>query len=107
MGALVEKGLNLALRGVDRLSGKLEDVGRGGGAVTGAATGGLKALAAKKNPVWGAVKGAIGGLSTKTKVLIVLSLVLALLLGPVILVLLLLALVVVAVVAAVRSGPSG
>jgi hypothetical protein len=63
----------------------------------------LKALGAGANPVWGAVKGAIGGLSTKTKVLIVLALVLGLLLGPVALVVVLLALLVFAVVAAVRT----
>ena len=56
--------------------------------MTGAAAGGLKAVAAAKNPVLGAVKGVIGGLSAKTKVLIVLVIVLCLLLGPVVLVLL-------------------
>jgi threonyl-tRNA synthetase len=34
-----------------------------GGVVAGAAGGGLKAFVAGKNPVWGAVRGAIGGLS--------------------------------------------
>ena len=55
----------------------------------------------------GAVKGAIGGLSTKTRGLIVLAVVLGLLLGPVALVLLLVGLLVFAIVAAVRSrGPT-
>jgi hypothetical protein len=106
-GVLVDSGANAALRTVDRLSGKLEDITGRGGALTGAATGGLKAVAAGKNPVLGAVKGAIGGLSTKTKVLIVLVIVLCLLLGPVALVLLLVGLLVFAIVAAVRSrGPT-
>jgi hypothetical protein len=54
--------------------------------------------------VWGAVKGAVGGLTTKTRVLIVLALVRGLLLGPVVLVVLPLALLVFAVVAAVRTS---
>jgi hypothetical protein len=106
-GVLVDRGAKAALRAVDRLSGKLEDISSRGGALTGAAAGGLKAVAAGKNPVLGAVKGAIGGLSTKTKVLIVLAIVLGLLLGPVALVLLLVGLLVFAIVAAVRSrGPT-
>ena len=106
-GVLIDRGANAALGVVDRLSGKLEDIADRGGALTGAAAGGLKAVASGKNPVWGAVKGAIGGLSTTTKVLIVLTLVLALLLGPVMLIVLLLALLVFAIVAAVRSrGPT-
>lgn len=105
-GALVDRGAKAALGAVDRLSGKLEDIADRGGALTGAAAGGLKAVASGKNPVWGAVKGAIGGLSTTTKVLIVLTLVLALLLGPVMLVVVLLALLVFAIVVAVRSRGS-
>lgn len=106
VGVLVDRGAKAALGAVDRLSGKLEDI-TCGGALTGAAAGGLKAVAAGKNPVLGAVTGAIGGLSTKTKVLIVLAIVLGLLLGPVALVLLLLGLLVFAIVAAVRSrGPT-
>jgi hypothetical protein len=105
-GVLVDRGAKAALRTVDRLSGKLEDITGRGGALTGAAAGGLKAVAAGKNPTLGAVKGAIGGLSTKTKVLIVLAIVFGLLLGPVALVLLLLGLLVFAIVVAVRSrGP--
>jgi hypothetical protein len=107
VGALVDRGANAALGAVDRLSGKLEDIAGRGGVLTGAAAGGLKAVAGGKNPVWGAVKGAIGGLSTTTKVLIVLALVLGLLLGPVVLVVLLLGLLVFVVVVAVRSrGPT-
>jgi hypothetical protein len=107
LGVLIDRAAKAALRIVDRLSGKLEDITSRGGALTGAAAGGLKAFAAGKNPILGAVKGAIGGLSTKTKVLIVLAIVLGLLLGPVALVLLLVGLLVFAIVAAVRSrGPT-
>jgi hypothetical protein len=106
LGALVDRGVTAALQTVDRLSERLEDVTSRGGVVIGATGGGLKAVVAGKNPVWGAVKGAIGGLSTKTKVLIVLALILGLLLGPVVLVVLLLALIVFAIVAAVRTSAS-
>src|SRR5829696_2767890 len=100
---LIDRGAKAALGAVDRLSGKLEGIASRGGALIGASAGWLKAVAGGRNLVWGAVKGAIGGLSTRTKVLIVLALVLALLLGPVVLVVLLLGLLVWAVVAAVRS----
>jgi len=104
---LIERGAKAASRAVHRLSGNLEGIASRGGALTGAAAGGLKAVAGGKNPIWGAVKGAIAGLSTRTKVLIVLALVLALLLGPVVLVVLLLGLLVWAIVAAARSrGPT-
>jgi hypothetical protein len=104
LGALVHRGVAAALQTIHPLREKLKDVtSRRGGVVMGAAGGLLKALGAGTNPVWGAVKGAIGGLSTKTKVLIVLALVLGLLLGPVVLVVVLLALLVFAVVAAVRT----
>jgi hypothetical protein len=103
LGVLVHRGVAAARQTVDRLCEKLKGATSRGGVVMGAAAGLLKALGAGTNPVWGAVKGAIGGLSTKTKVLIVLALVLGLLLGPVVLVVVLLALLVFAVVAAVRT----
>lgn len=102
---LVDVGLDAAARGVDRLSSRLEEVAGSGGVAVGSALGGLRAIVAGRNPVWGAVKGAISGLRARTKVLIVLALVLGLLLGPVVLVLLVLALLVFVVVAAVRSSP--
>jgi len=103
LGVLVHRGVAAARQTVDRLGEKLKDGISRGGVVMGAAAGLVKALAAGTNPIWGAVKGAIGGLSTKTKVLIVLALVLGALLGPVVLVVVLLALLVFAVVAAVRT----
>jgi hypothetical protein len=104
LGVLVHRGVAAARQTVDRLGEKLKDGISRGGVVMGAAGGLVKALAAGTNPIWGAVKGAIGGLSTKTKVLIVLALVLGALLGPVVLVVVLLALLVFAVVAAVRTS---
>jgi hypothetical protein len=107
LGALVHRGVAAALQTIHPLREKLKDVtSRRGGVVMGAAGGLLKALGAGTNPVWGAVKGAISGLSPKAKVLIVLALVLGLLLGPVVLVVVLLALLVFAIVAAVRTSAS-
>ena len=103
LGVLVHRGVAAARQTVDRLGEKLKDGISRGGVVMGAAGGLVKALGAGTNPVWGAMKGAIGGLSTKAKVLIVLALVLGVLLGPVVLVVVLLALLVFAVVAAVRT----
>jgi hypothetical protein len=104
LGALVHRGVAAARQTVDRLREKLKGATSRGGVVMGAAGGLVKALSAGTNPVWGAVKGAIGGLSTKTKVLIVLAVVLGMLLGPVVLVVVLLALLVFAIVAAVRTS---
>jgi hypothetical protein len=100
---LIDGGAKAASGAVDSLSVKLEGIASRGGALTGAAAGGLKAVAGGRNPVWGAVKGAIGGLSTGTKVLDRARPILALLLGPVVLVALLLGLLELAIVAAVRS----
>jgi hypothetical protein len=97
---LIDNGAKTGLRAVDRLSGELEGIASREGALTGAAGGGLKAIAEGRNPLWGALKGWFTGLRTGTKVLIVLALVLALVLAPVVL---LLGLLVWAVVAAVRS----
>jgi hypothetical protein len=104
LGALIDKGVRSALSTVDRFCDKLEEVTRRGGVLPAVAGGGLAALFAGRNPLWGALKGAIMGVSPTTVVLVVVGIVLALVLGPVFLVLLLLGLVGVAVVVAVRSG---
>ena len=100
---LIDSGAKAASGAVDSFSGNFEGIASRGGALTGAAAGGLKAVPGGRSPVWGAVKGAIGRLSTRTKVLIVLGLVLVLLLSPVVLLVLLLGLLVLAIVAAARS----
>jgi hypothetical protein len=103
-GALVDRGVRSTLSSVDRFSDKLEQVARRGGVLPAIAGGGLAALLAGRNPIWGVVKGAIAGTSPTTIALVVVGIVLALVLGPVFLILLLLGLVGVAVVVAVRSG---
>jgi hypothetical protein len=106
LGAVVDKGVDVAAQGVERLSDKLEDVAHSGGPLVGAAGGGVRAALAGKNPLWGAVKGAVVNLSTGTKLLIVLAVVLGLLLGPVVLVVALVAGLVLAITVAVRSAPT-
>ena len=106
LDTVVDKGVDATVQGLERLSGKLEDVAHCGGPLTGAAVGGMHAALAGKNPVWGAVKGTVANLSTGTKVLIALAVVVGLLLGPVALVVALVALLVLAIVAAVRSAPT-
>ena len=103
-GALIDRGARSTLSIVDRYCRKLEAVTKRGGVLPAVAGGGLAALLAGKNPLWGVVKGAIAGMGPVTVVLIVVGMVLALVLGPVVLVLLLLGLIVVAVVAAARAG---
>jgi hypothetical protein len=106
LGAVVDKGIDTAVQGVEKLSDKLENMAQSGGPLAGAAGGGVRAALAGRNPLWGAVKGMVANLSTGTKVLITLAAVLGLLLGPVVLVVALVALLVLAIVAAVRSAPT-
>jgi hypothetical protein len=106
LSAAVDKGIDATVHGVERLSDKLDDVAQPSGPLTGAADGGVRAALADKNPVWGAVKGMVVNLTARTKVLIVLAVVLCLLLGPVVLLAALIALLVLAIVAAVRSAPT-
>jgi uncharacterized membrane protein YdbT with pleckstrin-like domain len=103
-GALVDRGVRSTRSVVDRFIDSLDEVTRRGGVLPAVAGGGLAALLSGRNPIWGAVKGAIVGSSPTTIVLVVVGIVLALVLGPVFLILLLLGLVGVAVVVAVRSG---
>ncbi len=88
----------------DAVTAVKKDVPEPGGVLPGAAVGVAKAAAKKQNPVWAAAKGAWSGTDTKTKVWIVVGLVLALLLGPVVLVIGLLALLIAAVVKAIRDA---
>lgn len=65
---------------------------------------GLKAVVTGKNPVWAAIKGGWKGASGTTRTVVVLSLTLLLVLSPGVLLLLLLGLLVAAVVAGVRAA---
>ena len=101
--AAIDRAAGAAVDKVDDLSERLEEITANGGVGLGAAFGAGNAMMAGKNPVWGAVMGAWGALSTGTKVAIVVGLVLLGLLGPVALIVALVVLLVVAIVKAVKS----
>lgn len=107
LATLLDRAVGIALDKVERLARSLDDIAARGGVGLNALLGGLRSTLEGRNPLWGAVTGAVSALSTGAKIALFAALVLALLLLPVTVVLLLLALIVVAVVAAVRSGRAG
>lgn len=86
------------------LAGQLEDVVANGGVGLGAAFGAGQAYMTGRNPVWGAIKGGFGALSTGAKVGVIALLVLLGLLSPVALLLVLVGLLVAAIVKASKSS---
>lgn len=128
-GGLAERAQTLIITVIDKLAAvaadKVEDladsiqdaVAEGGGGLGallpgGAGSGGVLASAlmagglAKlegKNPVWAGIKGAVGAMSTTTKVVTALLLILTAVLAPVALLVLALVLLVAAIVGAVSS----
>lgn len=103
LDAVRSRGDELNDRLRDWVNSLLGEVTHGGVGLQ-AAFAGVQAALKGKNPVWGAVKGLVSGLSPKAEIGLVLLLALALVLGPVLLVILLLALLVAAVIAAIRSA---
>ncbi|MHA6793948.1 hypothetical protein ACVGVM_10640 [Pseudonocardia bannensis] len=103
----VEKAAGVALRQVDRVAAKLDEIAAGGGVKTHAVLGGVRAALQGKNPLWGAVTSAVAAMSPEAKLVLVLVLIVAVLLAPVLLLVLVVALLVIAVVAAVRGGSGG
>lgn len=101
-GALFQTTTSTLSRQIDKLEGRLRDVAEGGGATAGAAVAAGVATIEGKNPVWAAVKGAWFGASTPVKILMVVTLILAVLLLPVELLMLLLGLGYLGVRAAVK-----
>jgi hypothetical protein len=104
LAALLDRAFGLALEKVEVLASSLDDVAARGGVTMTALLGGIRASAHGRNPVWGAIKGAVAAMSPAAKAALIVALVLALLLLPLTVVLLLLVLIVVAVWAAVRAG---
>lgn len=104
LATVLERALGIALDGVERLAEWFDDVAARGGVRMNALLGGVRAVFGGRNPVWGAVVGAVSGLSPAGRVALILALVLALLLLPLTVVLLLLFLIVAAIVAAVRAA---
>jgi hypothetical protein len=101
--ALLRRAVGVALEQVEHLAKSFDAMAASGGFALSGVLGGIRARLAGKNPVWGAVKAAVGSLSPEVRVLLVLALVLALVLLPVTVVLLLIALIVVIIVAASKS----
>jgi membrane associated rhomboid family serine protease len=107
LSTVLERAFGVALDKVEQLSRTLDDIAARGGYKIGAVFGGVRAAAAGRSPVWGAVKGAFSALSPGAKAAIIVVLVLALLLLPVTVVLLLLLLIAVVIVAVVQSRSRG
>ena len=101
--AVIDRAAGLAVDKVDDLSGTLEEIKASGGVGMSAALGGGLAKLAGKSPLIGAIKGAAAAMSTTTKVLIALALILTAVLAPVVLLVLALVLLVAAIVSAVRN----
>jgi len=108
--AALDRLAGAAVAKVDALADQLGDMAAdavAGTMPTGVgANAALKGLLAKmqgKNPVWGAIKGAVGAMSTTTKVLLALALILVAVLSPVALLVLALVLLVAAIAGAVTG----
>jgi len=103
LAALLDRGFGIALDKVEQLSRTFDEIAARGGYKIGALFGGTHAALSGRNPVWGAITGAVSALSPGAKAAVIALLILALLLLPVTVVLVLLFLIVVAVVAVARS----
>jgi hypothetical protein len=104
LATLIDQAFGLALETVEVLASSLDDVAARGGLKMNALLGGIRAWAQGRNPVWGAIRGAVAAMSPAAKAALIVALVLALLLLPLTVVLLLLVLIVIAVWAAVQAG---
>jgi hypothetical protein len=104
LAAALERGFGIVLDRVEGLARWFDEVAAQGGIGVNALLGGARAALAGRSAMWGALKGAVAGMSTPAKVALVTALVLAVLLLPLTVVLLLLALIVAAVVVAARSA---
>lgn len=100
---LVRRAALAGLEKLDALADGLEEFAARGVAPS-AAFGGGRALAAGRNPVWGAIKAGVAALPAGTAAFLALALILVLALGPVLLLVLLVLVLVWVVVAAIRSA---
>jgi hypothetical protein len=104
LAALLDRAAGIALERVEDFARWLDEVAAHGGVRLNALVGGALAELAGRSPVWGAVVGAVRGMSPAARVTLIVALVLAVLLLPVTVVLLLLVLIVAAVAAVVRAS---
>jgi hypothetical protein len=103
LAALLDRALGIALDKVERIARNFDDIAARGGVGLNALVGGVRAKLEGRNPIWGAITGAMSAMSPQAKAALIAALILALLLLPVTVVLLLLVLIVVAVVAAAQA----
>jgi hypothetical protein len=103
LARLLDRGFGIALDKVEQLARTFDDIAARGGYKIGALFGGARAAMSGRNPIWGAITGAVAALSPAAQAAIIIALVLALLLLPVTVVLVLLFLIIVAIVAVVRA----
>jgi hypothetical protein len=104
LATLIDRAFGLALDAVEGLARTLDGVAARGVPSLSALLGGARALHEGRNPVWGAIKGAVAAMSPAARAALIAALVLAVLLLPLTVVLVLLALIVFAVWAAVRAA---
>jgi hypothetical protein len=104
LATLLDRAFGIALERVEGLAGWFDDVAAHGSLKVRALLGGARAALGGRNPIWGAVVGAVSGMSPAAKAALILALVLAVVLLPVTVVLLLLVLIVAAIVVAVRAA---
>lgn len=104
LATVLDRAFGLALDKVESLASSLEDMTARGGPKLNALLGGARAALEGRNPVWGAIRGAVASLSPVAKAALFTVLVLAVVLLPVTVLLLLLALIVVAVIVVTRAG---
>jgi membrane associated rhomboid family serine protease len=104
LATLLDRAVGVALEQVEALARWLDEVAARGGVRLNALLGGARAAVGGRSPVWGAVVGAMRGMSPATRVALIVVLVLAVLLLPVTVLLVLLFLIVAAIVAAVRAS---
>jgi hypothetical protein len=104
IATLLDRALGIALDKVEQLARTFDDIAARGGVKLNALVGGVRAKIEGRNPIWGAIKGALSAMSPPAKAALIAALILAVLLLPVTVVLLLLVLIVVAVVAAARPA---
>jgi hypothetical protein len=102
--ALIDRLAAAAVDKVDEFADRLQDFAEnpGGIGMTAAVRAGLAKMQGK-NPVWAAIKGAVSAMSTTTKILLGLLLILVAVLSPVAILVLAIVLIVAGIVGAVSS----
>jgi hypothetical protein len=103
LDAVLDRAFGLALDQVEALGAWFDEVAARGGVTVNALFGGVRAALGGRNKVWGAVVGAVAGMSPAARAALIVALVLALLLLPLTAVLLLLTLIVAVIVVASRA----